>query len=310
VSAAELSVVLPTDSYETIAEVVKSWEREAAEAAIELVIVAPEEARAGAERAAPNGFASVTVVDSELYPLPAARAAGIRAAGAPLVAFAETHSFPQPGAARALIEAHRGPWAGVGPAMVNANPESLISWASLLLDYGRWVELAEPGPSDDLPGHNSCFKRSVLLGYGSELESVLARDYFLVQDLREKGHSVYIEPAARTAHLNVSQPAAWLRERFNLGRSFAAARAQPWGAGRRLGYALASPAIPFVRLRRTVAIMRSSASTRGLLPRVLPALAGSLVASAAGELCGYAFGAGNADSRCQKLEIQRARFVG
>jgi hypothetical protein len=249
------------------------------------------------------------VVESELYPLPAARAAGIRAAGAPLVAIAETHSFPEPGWARAQLAAHRGSWAAVGPAMVNANPDSLISWAGLLLDYGPWVELAEPGQSDDVPVHNSCFKRDTLLDYGSGLEDALAREYYLVQDLQQKGHRLYMEPAARTAHMNVSRPGAWLRERFHAGRFFAAARSQPWGRARRLAYAAAAPGIPAVRLRRIVQAIRSSPSTSRLYPRILPALAGSLVASAVGEAFGYAFGPGSAAAHCHEIEIHRARYV-
>ena len=40
-TAPELSVVLPTDSYETIAEVVRTWSAQSASRSIELVIVAP-----------------------------------------------------------------------------------------------------------------------------------------------------------------------------------------------------------------------------------------------------------------------------
>jgi hypothetical protein len=308
-AAPDLSVILPTDSYETIADVARAWEAQANGKAIELVIVAPREAHARASERAPGGFSGVKLVESQPYPLPAARAAGIRAAQAPLVAIAETHSFPQPGCADAMIEAHRGPWAAVGPAMLNANPDSLISWANLLLDYGPWVELESGGPAEDVPVHNSCFKRSVLLDYGPELDEVLAREYHLVQDLQSRGYSLYMEPSARTAHLNVSRPRAWLRERFHAGRFFAAARARPWGRARRLAYAAGSPLIPFLRVRRILARVRSSPRTSGLAPRILPVLAASLAVSALGELFGYAFGPGRAATHCHEIEIHRARFV-
>ena len=180
------------------------------------------------------------------------------------MAIAETHAFPEPGWAEALIEAHHGPWAAVGPAIVNANPDSLISWANLFLDYGPWVELADGGPADDVPVHNSCFKRRVLLDYGRGLDEVLSTEHFLVQDLKARGHRLYMEPAARTAHLNTCQsPLTWLRERFYAG-SRLRRRSRP-AVGR------AAPA----RLRRGVAtdpsaapsphpaLLRDSPRTRG-----------------------------------------------
>lgn len=304
----ELSVVLPTDSYETIAEVVRTWGAQSASGSTELVIVTPG-AEPDSDRPELAGFHGVKKVESPLYPLPVARAAGIRAAAPPLVAIAETHSFPEPGCADALIEAHRGPWAAVGPAMTNANPDSLISWANLFLDYGPWVELADGGPADDVPVHNSCFKRQVLLDYGRGLDEVLSTELFLVQDLKAKGHRLCMEPAARTAHLNVSKPITWLSERFYAGRGFAAARSRPWGLPRRLAYAAASPLIPALRLRRILQLVRGSPRTRGLVPKILPALVTSLAVSALGELCGYAFGAGRAGPRCHEIEMHRARYV-
>lgn len=62
-----------------------------------------------------------------------ARAAGIRQANAPVVAFVEDHSYPDPDWAERLIEAHRKLWAAVGPVMmVNANPATMISWPIFL----------------------------------------------------------------------------------------------------------------------------------------------------------------------------------
>ncbi len=308
-AAPELSVVLATDSYKTISKVVRKLSAQSASRSIELVIVAPSPEHADVQRRELAGFHGVKLVAARPFPLASARAAGIRAAGAPLVAIGETHAYPEPGWAEALIEAHRGPWAAVGSAMVNANPDSLISWASLFLDYGPWVELAEGGPADYVPVHNTCFKRSVLLGYGGGLDELLLMEQFLIQDLKESGHRLYAESAARTAHLNISKPVAWLRERFYVGRSFASARAGPWGGPRRLAYAAASPLIPVVRFRRILPLLRDSRRTRGLVPRILPALLTALAVSAFGELCGYAFGAGRSALRCHEVEIHKARFV-
>src|SRR5262245_39100136 len=57
--------------------------------------------------------------------------AGIRAARAPVVAYVEEHSFPEPTWAEALINAHDGPYAAVGSTIGNANPDTLCSWINM-----------------------------------------------------------------------------------------------------------------------------------------------------------------------------------
>jgi hypothetical protein len=231
----------------------------------------------------------------------------VRAAAAPVVAMGETHSYPQPGWAEALIETHRGPWGGVGPAIVNANPRSTIGWSNLLLDYGPWVEAADAGPADDIPGHNGSFKREALLEYGPRLEAMMESDSQLVADLRARGHRLYLEPRARTAHLNVSRPGPWMLERVAAGREFAGLRCARWSRVRRAAYAFGSPLIPAVRLVRVVAQLRWRGAL-GLLPRVFPALAVALVFSAAGEAIGYAAGRGS-PRRLYEMELHRVRYV-
>src|SRR5262249_35044767 len=95
----------------------------------------------------------------------AGHAAGVRRASAPIVALAENHSFPEPGWAAALIQAHRAApsRAAVGPELGNANPERAVSWAYLFSYFGRWAEPAAAGIVEVLPGHNPSNKRDILL---------------------------------------------------------------------------------------------------------------------------------------------------
>lgn len=262
--------------------------------------------------AASRDFFQVRVVDvGKTGSIARAVATGIRQASAPVVALVEDHCYPDPGWAEALIEAHRQPWAVVGPAMANANPGSMISWVNLFFDYGRWVEPAAPGPVDDLPGYNSSYKRAILLDYGSELEVVLEREGGLHQDLQAKGHRLYLEPAAKAYHMNVSLPSSHIRQRFHAGRMYAATRAQHerWSPVRRLLYIGGTPVIPFVYLRRILREIRRSGYWGRLLPQILPALIVGLVVSAAGALVGYALGVGDAERHLSHFECYRLRHV-
>ena len=75
--------------------------------------------------------------------------------------------FPEAGWAAALIAAHEGPWAVVGPAIRNANPATVVSWCDFVVGYGPWMDPVEAGPAPFLPGHNSCYKKAILLEYGT-----------------------------------------------------------------------------------------------------------------------------------------------
>jgi hypothetical protein len=283
-----VSILLPTDSLATVRAVLAAFASQAGIEQAELVLAVP--CASGVSGAEPElrCFCSVRVVEvDEAWNVPAARAAALRAAGAPVVVFAETHAYPRPGYLRALLAAHEQGWTVVGPAIANANPASLVSWALLYLDYGRWVEPVRPGAYDDVPGHNAAYKRAALLALGASLDGLMPADNLMHRELRARGHRLAMEPEAVVDHVNVSSFKPALRERFHAGRVFAMFRARDWPPYRRLAYTLGSPAIPLVRLSRTLSNMRRTGRSRQLLPRILPVLTAALLASAAGEAIGY-----------------------
>jgi glycosyl transferase family 2 len=305
----ELSIVVPTDRYATIAEVMSHLRRQTIAEQVEVVIVAPSEDAVGISEAERKGLHSIQVLSvGDLRSLPRARAAGIRAATAPIVAIGETHSYPDPDWAEALVEAHKGPWSVVGPRLSNANPETLRSWVGILLDYGEFLDTTRRGESRFLPGHNSSFKRDALLGYGDDLDRMLFSDTELTEDLRRRGHRLFLESRARTNHLQVDKPVSWVIERFVAGWSVAAGRSQSWSPARRAAYAAGSPLIPFVRFRRIMRALTESGHASELLPRVLPSLGVALVLSACGELFGYALGQGPT-RRLYQYELRRIDYV-
>ena len=103
-------MVLATDEMETVEEAVSHLRAQTASDRLELVVVAPPSEVEQAEIDKLAGFHSVRAVAHDPRPSsPPPRAAGVGAARAPLVGFTETHCFPEPGWAEALIEAHRGP---------------------------------------------------------------------------------------------------------------------------------------------------------------------------------------------------------
>ena len=306
-----LSVVLACiDGGAAIRTTVGHLARQTAAGDIELVLVGsagdamlPPPAIAGA-------FGAVrTVAFDTAGSVARANAAGIRAATAPVVALSEDHCFPEPGWGEALVDAHRGPWAAVGPVVANANPGSLVSWADFVIGYGPWAEPMETGEAPFLPGHNSSYKRDVLLGYGDRLEEMLQAETVLHYDLRARGHRLLVCAGARTRHVNFSRISTWARVQLRNGRVFAAVRREDWSPARCAAYAVASPLIPLVRLARSAGPVRRMARGDRRAVRALPLVALGLVLDGVGQALGYARGAGASVSTLATYEYRRIDHV-
>jgi hypothetical protein len=300
-----LSVIIVTpDSYDTIGDLLGALRAQTMRNALELVIVAPAASALSAGIADLDDFACWRIVElGILRTVAQAKTAGIWCATAPVVVLTEDHSLPDPAWAQALIDAHGQGWSAVGPAMGNGNPQSLISWADFIIGYGPWFNPPGAGEVHELPGHNTSYKRDLLLEYGERLEELLAAESILHQELRARGHRLYLEPAARTFHSNFTQPSRWIPYLAYSGRLFAARRARSWPLPRRVAYSAGACLIPLVRLKRLLPGIRRSGPD--LLPRVLAPLLLALVVDAVGQWLGYTFGAGEAAERLARLEFHR-----
>jgi hypothetical protein len=291
-----LSAILITpDTSETLRRTLRCLRQQSVREQIELVFVCLSADALELREGDVTGFHGHQVIEIGSFDSSSkARAAGIRVATAEVVVLTEDHCFPEPGWAEALIERHKEDWAGVGPAVLNANPTAASSWANLLIEYGFWLDPLPGGEMDMLPGHNSSYKRAALLEYGKRLHEILEAESVLQWDLATRGHRLYLEPSARTRHANIDTLGGSFKHRFYGGRLFAANRSRDWSLARRLFYALASPLIPVVRLKRTLAFARRVASVHEMHPWVRLTLAYLLALDGLGEMLGYAFGGGKA----------------
>ncbi len=308
-----MSVVLVTpDNYETLRKTIKHLRAQTVRDKLEIVIVAPLVDRLGLDDSELRDFLQFHVVEvGEIKAVARAKAVAVREARAPIVAFAEDHCYPEPGWAAALIAAHLQGYAAVGPAMENANPDTMLSWSGMFLDFGSYFEPAAACEADGLPWHNISYKRQTLLDYGDKLASKLVIEGILLDEMRAKGHRLYLEPAAKSHHVNISLLSSKVRHAFWGGRLFAAVRAKEkrWSLWHRLLYIGGTPIIPIVRLRRTMAEIHRTGRRREMMPRILPALISGLVPHAIGELAGYALGLGDAEERYSYYEMARVRHI-
>lgn len=303
------AIVVAPEGPAAVATTVRHLNEQTAAAEIELVLVmlpGHDEAARGLEtgRLAATRTTTVDSVRSNA----AGYAAGIRAATGEVVVLCEDHSYPDPGWAAALLAAYAPDVAAVGPVVTCANPTGAVAWADFLLGYGPWLD---PTPSADveyLPGHNSSYRRELVLEYEPELEAWFEAESVLHWDLRRRGYRLRLESGARTHHFNFSRPSSWLTATYLQSRTFGGRRVADAGRLTRLAWLLAVPLIPLVRLRRTLRDVRRLADGPSVA-RLLPALLLALLVSATGEAVGYARGTGTAPQRVYAYEFLRTRHV-
>jgi hypothetical protein len=302
--------VLATDAYETIRPVLSALRRQPCAREIEPIIVLLGGATTVVRPENLSSFPHAQVIRS-VNDLPEARAVGIRAASAPIVFIGETHAYPQPGWAEALLTAFEGPWAAVVPAIGNANPTGAPSWASYLFDYGMWGPNRHSGEISDPLIYNTAYRREVLLSLGDSLPVALdPSEETLWPWLWTQGHRAAFSSDARILHLNVGRLSTLVREKFCVGMVLGMHRSARWSPLRRLLYFMASPLIPFVLFVRVLRGARHWPS--GRLPA--GAIAGVLIAAVAktaGEIAGYAgVKMPTAAATLHDIEIRKVQYAG
>ena len=300
-----LSYVIPCGSWRHVDRVVGCLLDQEEADRIELVLAGPPELEHEVPAHARERLWGVTVAAADPRSMHEARAAGLLAATAPLAVIGETHCYPQPGWARGFLAAFaEGTWDAIGPQIENANPATGLSWANLVLDYGPFLN-PQRGEAEALPGQNAGVRTALLERYRHDLGERMRMPYLFFVTLREQGARLFVEPGARSAHLNVTDRRAWLAERFGAARIFATDRSSDWPRWRRAVYTLGSPAIPLLRLRRGVRDLRRA----GAPARALPPLVVGLLASGLGEAVGYAIGCSDAEPRIFLVELEREAYA-
>ena len=306
----QMSVVLVAGSQRIRAQrVMNALAAQTALSAIEVVIV--DLVRDGTHRLAlSQQLQHLYLARPDITRWGSARAEGARAASAPVVAFIEDHCFPARDWAEILIDVHRGPWAAVGYAFTNANPESYVSRSSLMARYGHFVHPARRGPAPLLSGNNISYKRALLMEFGSALDTLLAIDFNLQEILRARGVPMFVEARALAAHQNFTSVINESVTGHHYCRLLAARRAetQSWSTVRRLIHGFGAPlGSPAIRLVRLLAGLRGR---RELLPAVLtglPVIVAEYAWDAVGESLGYLLGVGDAERRTLQWELETDR---
>ncbi len=309
--AADLSVVLATDRLETIARPLACLRAQTARHRLEVVLVSLSGEPLGVDLDELVDFAAYRLVEPPAaMSLPAGRAAGVRAAGAPFVLVGETHAFPHPDLAERLLDVLGPPWTAVISGFGSANPDGAISWSNLIADYGPWLDDLPGGEIDHCPPYNTAFERAFAVQVVERNQQAFAAGFDTVRELHAGGHRIFFQPAAKVDHVNVSIPEVWLRQRFVAGRAQAGIRTHGWTWRRRLVYALGSPLLPAVLVTRCVRPFIAARRAHQLPRLTAPALVVGVVATVAGELTTFVLGASPAaQERADDFELHKVEYT-
>lgn len=276
---------------------------------IELVIVTgwPDSTRVAEEHAA--ALHSVRIEGAGLERrVGELRAQGVRCAAADYVMLAEDHCFPRADVAELLLAELEGGADVAGPRIACCNPALAASWTGYLAAYEPWIGEGETRNYPFLAGHNSAYRRAVLVEQGDRLGSFLTAEPALHWKLGDEGKRLRFVPAAVTRHVNQTglHLLAWAMLRH--ARNFGHNRAMTSGTLKKWVYVVASPLIPLVRLRRSVGPVMKHVPAGVSKARVLMNLAYVYAAASLGEAWGMLRGPGSAELADWDIELDRTRY--
>jgi hypothetical protein len=240
----------------------------------------------------------------------AARALGVRMSHAPIVASLEEHANACPGWAAALVAAHEGQWAGVGPEFHPRNPHIGISDSVGQFNYSTAIAPAPRGPAPSIPGHNSSFKRDILLKYGAELDDLLLAEIVLQWRLQEDGYQLFIEPNAKFQHANETAVKSIMTGMFIINYCLGATRPRlmHWSRAKFLFYLMIAPFSPWIRTFKllTNAFGRGRSRLLGFLP-TMPMVFFIQSVSVLAHFLGMIFGLRGMGVKFREYEISEPR---
>lgn len=287
--ALRLSIVIASyNSKNTIAGCLRSLEDQISDGSAEIVVV--DSSTDGTGELVKSGFPKVKLFEFKERKFPGdARNFGVSMAKGEIIAFIDADCMAEKSWVEHILNAQQGEIPVVGGAISNGNPESHVGWATYFCEFGGWMPHLPKGFINEIPTCCLSLRRWVFDRYGPFLEGTYCSDTAFHWRLEKEGIQVQFDPTITVFHFNITDLWAFLKKELFHGRSFARVRihVQDFSIFRRVGYALASPLIPFLLFFRRAGLVfgRGGPSVRFL--RSSPLVFIGLVSWSVGEFLGY-----------------------
>ncbi|MCA1580237.1 MAG: glycosyltransferase [Acidobacteria bacterium] len=287
----EISVVIPAvNSFSLLRRTLTALAEQPRPEALEIVAV--DRLPPADSNALRRQFPKVRVLPGSGLTIPRMRAAGIRAARAPIIAILEDHMEVSRTWQDAMLRGHRAGAAAVWGSMTNGC-FSPVDWAAFFTEYSEHMtpvgEENAPGP----PGNNVSYQRAAIDACGDAFFRG-AWETFVPPAFARRGFAVRCAGGAEAVHTKPFSVSHFVSQRWHISRSYAGMRAKELSWPRRIASAAASPLLVPLRAWRIVRSVARRRETlpRRALPRSLPWIVAFLAVRAAGDAAGYLLGEG------------------
>ena len=309
-----LSVIMITeDKYEVCRRTISYLLAQSVVDQIEFVLVGPSRGVMQVDEAELAPFHSFKIIEiGKVNSTGQGLAAGTLGSTADLVTYAEEHGFPPANLFEVMLRnAGEKNYQAYGWSIEPSNPGA-VAWAHI---YAQFAEAVAPRPSGEvsrLGGHQSMYRRALLMEYKENLVDLFGSEAVLQEVLARRGIKLFMVGEVANGHTQISNFWLYIWHEFNAQRTFAVARLRnlEWGWGRRLVYVAGSPMIPFLRLRRALPFVRSTGRWNQLMPQIGLIMFAANCAGALGEALGYLTGSSEkASSERSKIELDRYSYV-
>ncbi len=285
----KLSIVIAAwTGWDYLRECLKSLERQADAADIEVIVVRNFKLE-NTENL--ETFPFVNHILAEAATVPELRTRGIREARGAVIALLEDHCEFAPQWVEEIQKAHELPCSIVGGAVENISPNRALNWAVYFYDYGNYMLPMRAGAAETLSGMNVSYSRETL----AEVREVYADGFFetfVNEKLKQQGHELYLAPAAVIYHRKNYDFKTVATQFYHQARSFAAQRVAEMPFSKRVLLVFVSLLLPFLLAARVILRTLKKNRHHVKLIAAFPYLLILLTVWAAGEFCGYLFGAG------------------
>ena len=188
-----------------------------------------------------------------------ARNIGAGRAQGDILAFIDSDCIARPGWLKNLVSLHQRMEHGViGGAVENANPESIISISSYIVEFSDFLPTMREGEFLHLPTCNISYKKRVFYNYGGfDSRYYPQEDYYFHWRLNRAGEKIYFAPEVRVAHHHRTRWRSYVSHQLRIGKitSRLLKVTDLPGSGfvrRPIVAAMLIPALPFVKFMRTM----------------------------------------------------------